>query len=884
MKRLAILLVFAALLSGCAARQPQRVTPRNVYFAGEEGPVRTALGLSGDILVDIPSRADVILLNGQIPDPAAIAAQVRKGAGLVLVLGEGVPESALQTILGQKVALTEENEPLSLVEGEKAASGEPTTFQWLAGLFQKKAAGLGASAKTPKDQLTGEIIWNGAPQVRERFRVDGLDANARMLVQGYEQKEGILWQIPAGALSPASGPVFILSPWLSGSANPQIQEWGYFNYLIYSLVERAAGGTPVSFADYPASPLPHQAERSSLLVFLIAVLALFFGAFFIVRRWSLRHPEVLDSIVSDRSKFREYEATTDWEKVGFHRPLSGLLVGMGIGIILFIPLIIYQNLILPQFILPSAQALGMWGRVTQFFGLTWALFDLGTSTAAMKFLSQHRVEDPSRGIKYIQVYLWWQALSGAVQVALVVLLTSMGIVRTPYALFTWSIIVHTMIQIPGFYGVFRTTLNGLQRNDYARYLDAAWAIVWPVVTQLAFVPIFYAWGRAHPALGASMGGLIGLGVAAYGVELANFLLGMWLYRRIGYKASILFMAHFDWKIIRETFRFGFFEMLGGMTVAAGSALEIWITQNGLVNYSETWGNWILAGNFLLAFSVSTNLFDGIMPAISEALSSGYKKLSQYYSVQSYKWGAITSAVLGAVLLVVAPKFILGSSGEEFQRAAILAVPLTIFGAIQFFGWLGDAIFLGSNRPVLRAAMILIEQSIRIILLVALLNRFQIEALVIAYFTGILIRGVVAYFVADKYCFPQKIYFWQTLVAPLLSGAAQYLFLSLIAKFVWQGDDISSIVLFFIGLLPAMPVFFFFYALAGGWDDAGLEEIAEASQLSGFLRPVVNIVFVVPSRWGAKLSLLHNRFPIRMRPLAMEEARLLTEERVRLVKA
>jgi hypothetical protein len=80
----------------------------------------------------------------------------------------------------------------------------------------------------------------------------------------------------------------------------------------------------------------------------------------------------------------------------------------------------------------------------------------------------------------------------------------------------------------------------------------------------------------------------------------------------------------------------------------------------------------------------------------------------------------------------------------------------------------------------------------------------------------------------------------------------------------------------------MPVFFFFYALAGGWDDAGLEEIAEASQMSGFLRPVVKVVFTYPSRWGAKLSPLHNRFPIKMRPAAMQEALLLTEQRVKLV--
>jgi O-antigen/teichoic acid export membrane protein len=618
-----------------------------------------------------------------------------------------------------------------------------------------------------------------------------------------------------------------------------------------------------------------------LFVFLGIELLFFFGAFVLVRRYSLRHPEALDSLVADKSKFTRQEEHTDWEKVGFHRPLSGLLVGMGIGLIMFIPLIIYQNLILPQFILPSAQALGMWGRVTQFFGLTWAIWDLGTAMASMKFLSQYRVSDPLRAIKYMQVYVWWQALSGAVQVALVVALTSSGLVRTPYALFAWSIVVHALIQIPGFYQVFRGTLNGLQRNDYARYIDAAWAIVVPILTQLALVPIFYAWGAAHPAIGASMGGVLGMGAAAYALELVCFLLGLWLYKRIGYKASVVFMAHFDWKIIKETFRFGFFEMLGGIMVAGGGALEIWVTQNGLVNYSETWGNWILAGNFLLAFTVSTNLFDGVMPAVSEALAGGYKLLCQYYSVQSYKWGAIASAALGSVLLVVAPKFIIGSSGMEFQRAAVLAIPLTIFGSIQFLSWLGDAIFLGSNRPMLRAAMVLGEQTIRIGLMLVLLARFQIEALIIAYFLGILTRGVVAYFVANRYCFPQRYYFWQSLAAPLLAAGLHYLFLSLIATFVWQGDDVSSILLFFIGLLPAMPVFFFFYALVGGWDDAGLEEVAEASRLTGFLYQIVRVVFVLPSRWGARFSPLHNRFPIGMRAAALQEAQALTDARVKL---
>ena len=846
MKKLLSWLIVLLLLSACAPTQTVGLTARNVFYAGQESEVKTALSLAGYTLVTDPAQAEVFVLNGEIPDAAGITERLKEGAGLVLIPGKGMSREDIQTLVGQAVTLKSAEEAVSLV-----------------------------NAKGVQDPILTEIVWNGAPQVRERSIVEGLNSQAREIVSTYETGEGILWQV--------SGRTFLFTPWLSGGANPQIQEWGYFNYLIYHLVERAAGAVPVSFAAYPASPVPHRENRNALFVFLGMELLFFFGAFVIVRRYSLRHPEALDSLVADKAKFEANEEQTDWEKVGFHRPLSGLFVGMGIGILLFIPLIAYQNFILPQFILPSAQALGMWGRVTQFFGLTWAIWDVGTSTASMKFLSQYRVSDPRRGFKYMQVYVWWQALSGAIQVALVVALTSLGIVRTPYALFAWSIVIHSLIQIPGFFGVFRGTLNGLQRNDYARYIDAAWAIAFPVATQLVLVPIFYAYGKSHPALGASMGGVLGLGAAAYALELVSFLLGFYLYKRLGYKASILFMAHFDWSIIKETFKFGFFEMLGGILLAGAAALEILVTQNGLVNYSETWGNWLLAGNFLLAFTVATNLFDGVMPAVSEALSSGYKMLSQYYSVQSYKWGSVTSAVLAAVLLVAAPKFIIGSSGQEFQRAAIIAIPLTVFGAIQFLGWLGDAIFLGSNKPLLRAALILLEQSIRIGLMLLLLERFQIMALLIAYFIAILVRGVASYFVADRYCFPQRFYFWQSLAAPALAAVAQYFFLSLIASVLWKNDEITSIVLLFVALVPCMPVFFFFYALAGGWDDAGLEETVRASEMTGFLRPVINIIFILPSRWGARISPLHNRFPITMRPLAMEEARLLTEEKVKLVE-
>jgi O-antigen/teichoic acid export membrane protein len=839
-----VLLLVLLLGAAPAAAQGQL----RVYYAdgvgGPADPVRQALELADFTFVEDPAQADVLVLNGTVPDPASLAALVQAGRGAVLVLGPDVAAADVSALLGEPVALQTLTQSLSIDQAPGA-----------------------------QDPLVREILWNSAPQVRERALLQGVTLEP--LVEGYETEEVILGRAQVGA-----GTVLLFTPFLGEKANPQIQQWSYFNYLVYHLVLRAAHQTPLSFADYPASPVPHAGEQQVLFVLLGTLLVGAVVAFVLVRRYSKAHPEALDAIVADREKYAAREAGTDWEEVGFHRPLGGFLLALMMGLILFIPLIIYQNLILPVYILPSAQALGLWGRVTQFFQVAWWFFDMGTSAAFIKYLSEYRVHSPRKGIMYGQLFVWWQALSGAVQVALVVALASTIAPRSAYAIYAWSIIIHTFIQIPGFYQVIRHALTGLQRFDYAQVQDVALNVLLPMVVQPAIVLGMYAWGQANPAFGAATGGLFGLGIAAYASELLAFLLGLWLYRRLGYGVKVLFLAHFDWETIVNSFSFGIFEMLGSVAWTAGQAAEIWITQVRLINYAEIWGNWGLAQNFIFAFQVLQTLYNNLMPAISESISRGRKALSQYYAVMGYKYGGIISAFIGAVLLAVADRFILGASGPEFSRAALYAIPLIIWGAIQYPSWVGDNVQLAANRPYLKTALVTMEQIIRVVLAWLLLARFQINALIIAYFIGLLTKNILAYFVNHRLCFPQRFYFWQSLIAPLLAGAAHYGVLRWVGGLIWQGEQITSVVIFFLGILPSFPLFAFFYGLFGGWDDDTLDELHHAVDLSSFMRPFA-WVFWAATALGARISPLHGRFPIRIRAAALEEARTLTEERVRL---
>jgi len=843
MRKLTIALIAVLLFASAAPVAAE--APLRVYYAGPAGAVRDALELAQVEFVERPADADVLVLNGAIPDPSGIAASVSEHTGLVLLLGPTLGRQDVLPVLGLPVELGYRDLPLSL-----------------------------APAHGQSDPLLSQIVWTGAPQMRERYSFISPVSSLVPLVVGFETGEHVLAMHQDGQRT-----AFLFTAFLN-EYNPQLQDWAYFKYFVYHVTWRAAGRSPVPFADYPGAPVPHARERAILYAGLAVMLVLAVSAYVLVRRYSLAHPEALDNLVANRAVYDAREQGTDWEQVGFHRPLGGFLLAFMLGLVVFIPLIIYQNLILPVFVLPSAQALGIWGRVMQFFTLVWNLFDVGTSTAFVKFLSQYRVHDPKRGILYGQVFVWWQALSGAVQVALFVWIGGTVLPRTAYALYAWSVIVHTLIQIPGFYELFRYALTGWQRFDYAQILDTGLYALAPMITQPLIITLLVMWGRSHPVYGMTTSGLIGLGLAAYAAQVLTFTVGIWLYRRLGYNTGLLFLAHFDWATIKSSFRFGVFEMLGSVAWSVGQATEILITQGRLVNYAEVWGNWGLAQNFIFAYQVVGTLYNNLMPSISEAISHARQALSQYYAAVAYKWGGLISAFIGAVLLAVADRFIIGASGPEFVRAAAYAGPLIIWGAIQYPSWVGDNVQLAANRPYLKSVLVAAEQLVRIVLALLLLERFQINALIIAYFVGLLGKGIVAYLVNGRWCFPQRFYFWQSLGAPLLAGAVHYAILRWLGGLIWQREQITSVLIFFIGILPSFPLYAFFYGLFGGWDDDTLGELRRAVDLSGFMRPLA-WVFWRSTALGARLSPLHGRFPIDIRAAAVEEAKGLTEERVRL---
>ena len=827
------LLLFFGLTSGSAlAAPPDGLTIR--YF-GPDDNVRRALDLIPEAaFVERLDAAQVVVINGASlteDEAEAIGQAVNEGQGMVLLLGPQLTVPALQAILGSDVTWEERT-------GAQTVQGVP---------------GL-------DDSLIAQVTWNSAPQVRERSMLTGLDLEA--LVKTYETSETVLGRTKLG-----QGTAYVITAWLSGENNPHFKDWPYFNYLVYHLAVRAAGGLPDAYADYAASPVPHAAARRAVIAVLVLMLATTVAAYLVLRRYALMHPEALERITVASEEVKD----DAWEDIGFHRPLAGFLFLMAVGLVLFVPLMGYQAFVLPRFLLPWPQAMGAWDWVVRFFEVFWLIFDVGTSLAMVKYFSEYRIKEPRRGLKYIQFFVWWQAISGTIQLGGVALIAVTFVPKTAVAYLSFYFVAHALIQFPGFLRVFSYTFRSFQRFDYEQMLTLV-IYMGPMVVQSVMVGIMRRWGAANPILGEAMGSVLGMGLGLYLVEYAGFIVGLWLYKRLGYSLRAIFLPTFNWETVRSALLFGGKLTLGSAFAPLGHALQVSLIATYMLNYAEVQGNWSVAYGLTIGYgALSAGLYDGLMPAISEAYSHGRLKLSQYYVAQGFKFGVWFSLFILSALGAVADRFILGALGQDWTRAAAMVGPLLIWGAVQFPSWFGDRLQQAAGRPELQALMIAGEQIVRIFLMFMLIRRYQLWGLLIAYLIALPTKSVIAWLLNWKLILRPKIYLWQSFVAPLLAGAVNYLVIRLVGGFIWRGDMVTSLIIFFLALLPSLPFYSFLTGLFGGWDDQGVQELKRAVDMSSLARPVAYLVYkgIV---LGARLSPLHGRFPITIYSEAMAEAR------------
>lgn len=97
------------------------------------------------------------------------------------------------------------------------------------------------------DELITEIDWETAPLVSTRQWLSAPGPGTLLLhVEGYIES----------LIVKTSERQYYLSVYLDDENNLEFQEWEYFDYLIYHLVERAAGNDPLSYTDFSEVYIP----------------------------------------------------------------------------------------------------------------------------------------------------------------------------------------------------------------------------------------------------------------------------------------------------------------------------------------------------------------------------------------------------------------------------------------------------------------------------------------------------------------------------------------------------------------------------------------------------------------------------------------------------
>jgi O-antigen/teichoic acid export membrane protein len=764
--------------------------------------------------------------------------------------------------------------------------------------------GLGAFAARREDRCTLEptthapaalkrwVIWPSAPQAGRRLVPSPDSSWQRWLVS---RGRPALPAVVSRRLG--RGRVIVATLELAHGSNRDLLLWPYFNYTLHVLGALAREQTPMRYGAWPAAPLPGLSSLWIIGLLLgvawLVTLVLFLRA----RRNSRAHPELLEDFFPAEavrvapSDAEDEHAGPDapggggagkgggaWQSIGFARPLAGFLTLAGALFLLFVPFYWLTNIVVPNDVQPFPQARGMWDFAWEALQMVWFLFDAGTFVAFVKYFAEYRVKDPKEALRSAQFFVWWQILTGLVQVTLACVAAVVILPNTRYGYTSSFVMLVALGQYPGFFGVITFFFQAYQRFDYNIGLDLLSDWILRFVLMIPFVLLFRHWGAANPQYGEAFGAAVGIGVGFYVSSLVSFALGIWLYRRLGLSLRPLFMAHFDRATIKRMLWYGLRVVAGKFLFRAAQAIDKVMISLLLLNYTEWLG---LKGqihyNLMFLFPVAYRFFETSMAALSESYGNGKRTLTQYYVVRFTQVGMLYAAIGCSLLLALGPLFVREAMDPQWARAADYLVIAALLGALFAPAWLSDMLQKGAGRPGLFAIVLGLEQAARIGLFALLIPTMQFTGFYLAILLTLVAKVIGGWIVNHLVILRLRLFLWQMFVAPALAGGATFGLWRLLVLLWSPSGALSTSVLFFGAALAGFPLCFFFFGLAGGGDAAFADELDQASRMTGPLRPLTRL-FHHAARAGFALSPLHGRFPVTISEQARVEAEQLQRQR------
>jgi O-antigen/teichoic acid export membrane protein len=712
-----------------------------------------------------------------------------------------------------------------------------------------------------------DINWRSMPRALRPLPVAAASLEGAEVLLRTQTGQPVLYVRPGevGVAFAAADP----HPERADTPEGALRRWPYFNYLLHLAACRAGGQAVPRYGDFAHGPLPGKALRQAVLVAGVALWLLFFALLQLARRPAARGAESLSWMQGGAALNASTAAaaiSAAWTRAGFARPLSGLLTLLSAMVLLIGPYFALQSL-LGQHVQPFPEADGLWRDLVGMLMILWLTFDLGTQTAMVKYFAEHRVVSPQDALRDVQFYVWFQLLSRLVEASFLVALVLGYLPYSTYAMYTPLALLYAAYCLPSVSGLGKLLCQALQRFDYQNLLDLAEQRLLVFLVPIPFVLGFRAWGRGQPDFGEAYGAAIGLGVGTVATQLVVMALGFYALRRLGVPLRPLFRAHFDRATVRRQLLFGVKTTIGQEPYRFTQALESQIIIRSLADFPALLGIRDLINNRLaFLFFFAWSYYQSAVPAVSEAMAAKKERLVQYYVARYLQFGFLFSALIFSMLCAVGPLFIRGALGAQWSRAGDYLVLGCLSGLLLPLAWLSDSLQQGAGRPGTNTVVMLVEQGVRLLLLLLLVPRLQFAGIYVATLLALGLKCGFGWVLNHRLIVRLRLPVWQTFGAPAVAGLGNYALWWAVSRVLAPQSTTAVLLLFFVAGATSFVIGLFLSAAVGGIDPAAQRELDDGAQMSALMRPLCQVL-AGAARLGSRLS----PWPARTSSLAAEAA-------------
>ncbi|GAB4327751.1 MAG: hypothetical protein Kow0069_34710 [Promethearchaeota archaeon] len=872
-------------------------SPVPVLLVGDDpaSPYRVALGLDPGVNLTVVEQAD--LSTGQVAATASAGGAIflEESSELSREQAAAVTD-AVAAGAGLFFQTPSPGQPVNAAAFEPLADALPVDVPLEGGRVAEEPLGFGnVNTRVTGDagsHFLGERVgFISLPQLLN-LTITSLKpgANATELVRSESGRPLFL----EGAHG--SGRVLALAAPVRLDSNEHLADWPLFNYWIFVCANYLAGNEDVpSFGDWPYSPVPHEDARAVVLVLLVAMAATTAGLFVHFRRKSRREPlallpaplparagEVGGASENERAP-GEAAGKRSWDDVGYHKPLAGAFVMLFLTLVVLMPLLVLVLHVLPTFILTDPSQIGIQFITGSIFSAVFIAADFGLAQAFDRFVGENYGKDPRKALKYVQFFFWFQITSGLAQTTVISVL---GLYFVPHwnsvNFLAWFFVFKSFVQWPGVAYIFTHLLKSMQRADKEQLVMLVNLLFVQLAGTVLFTTLMRQWGASDPRVGSVVGGSLGLTVADTVSQFSLVLLGAWFLARVDkrFRLADVFRVDFDAAVVKETLWFGLRAMLSNVIYLFGNFATTVVVVNRLDNYTY-WGTFLGAGTYLFFPMIYlTGLYENALPTTAEAYGAKKEELTAAYASYGFKYFGAFGSLIFVLFTFFLSQFITAVVPPLFKPMGWF---IALYSITRMFVVLGDfsRLFLVAiDRVSLYVALVLVEQVVRVALVLAFVERWQYWVLVFGELPGVVFKVAAAWLWTHRRVLPVRVNAWQTLVAPGVAATATLAVGGAVTRWGYPAatralGTLPATLLFTLATFAGVTLLLWpaVLALAGGWDAETLSQLEFAANNCGPSKPLAGAFYRVTA-WACRRSPLFDAHPIPHAAAAREAQELL----------